>query len=131
MLFVDHILQSNLFPLQHLVQRQCAILEALYRISEGFWCSPLELIMTSLFHFEEKIHGKHLSRADTIPLLFPWLLCLVLEHLGFLTEPHRETRRVCEATFTVEKWQFVLGAPPLPAEPLTKADPQRDPPQDQ
>ena len=43
MLLIDHILRSNMFPLQHIVQRRGAILEVLYRISE--------LIMTSLFHF--------------------------------------------------------------------------------
>ena len=83
MLFMDHVLRSNLFPLQHLIQRRGAILEALYNISEGFWFSPPKLIMTSLFHFEEKIHLKHLSRAENIPLLFSRLLCHVLEHLGF------------------------------------------------
>ena len=87
--------------------------------------------MTSLFHFEEKIHQKHLSQAETIPLLFMWLLCYVLEHLGFFVEPHREIRQVYKATFTVEKWQFVPRAPPLPSNPPTKADPQRYPPQDQ
>ena len=59
--------------------------------------------MTSLFHFEEKIHRKHLSRAETIPLLFLRMLSHVLEHLGFSAEPHREHCQVCEATFTVEK----------------------------
>ena len=34
MLLIDHILRSNMFPLQHIVQRRGAILEALYRISE-------------------------------------------------------------------------------------------------
>ena len=85
--------------------------------------------MTSLFHFEEKIHRKHLSRAKTIPLLFSRLLSHVLEHLGFLAEPHRERHRVCKATFIVEKWQFVPGAPHLPAYPPVKVDPQIDPPQ--
>ena len=33
---IDHILRSNLFPLQHIVQRRGAILEALYHISEGY-----------------------------------------------------------------------------------------------
>ena len=80
------------------------ILEALYRVYEGFWFSPLKLIMTSLFHFEEKIHRKHLTRAETIPLLFSRMLSHVLEHLGFLAEPHQECHWVCEATFTVEKW---------------------------
>ena len=36
MLLIDYILWSNLFPLQHIVQRRGAILEALYRISEGY-----------------------------------------------------------------------------------------------
>ena len=84
MLFIDHVLRSNLLSLQHLVQRRGAILEALYHIFEGFWFSRIELIMTTLFYFEEKIHRKNLSRVETIPLLFPWLLCQVLEHLGFL-----------------------------------------------
>ena len=33
MLLIDHILLSNIFPLQHLAQRRGSILEALYRIS--------------------------------------------------------------------------------------------------
>ena len=70
--------------------------------------------MTSLFHFKEKIHHKNLSKAETIPLLFPRLLCQVLEHLGFLAEPYLERRRVCTAVFIVEKWQFVPSAPHLP-----------------
>ena len=82
--------------------------------------------MTFLFHFKEKINRKHLSRAETIPLLFLRLFSHVLEHLGFLDEPHQERHRFCEATFTVEKWQFVL-TPHLPAYPLTEVDPQIDP----
>ena len=35
MLLIDHLLRTSLFPLQHYVQRRGAILEALYRISEG------------------------------------------------------------------------------------------------
>ena len=69
--------------------------------------------MTSLFHFEEKIHRKNLSRVEAIPLLFPWLLSQVLKHHGFSDEPHLECRRVCDAIFTVKKWQFVPRAPPL------------------
>ena len=62
-------------------------MEALYRISEGFWFSPAKLIMTSLFHFEDKVHRRNLTRAESIPLLFLRLLCQVLEHLGFSAEP--------------------------------------------
>ena len=74
LLHIDHILRSNLFPLQHIVQRLGAILEALYRILEGFWFSPVELIMTSLFHFEDKVHRKSLTRAESTPLIFLRLL---------------------------------------------------------
>ena len=63
MLLIDHILQSNLFPLQHTVQRRGTILEALFRISEGFWFNPTELFMTSLFHFKDKVHRRNLTRA--------------------------------------------------------------------
>ena len=78
MLFIDHVLRSNLFPLQHLVQRRGSILQALYHIFEGFWFRLAELIIIAFFHFEEKIHRKNLSRAETILLLFPWLLSQVL-----------------------------------------------------
>ena len=53
MLLTDHVLRSNLFPLQHHLQCRGAILKALYRISEGFWFNPAELIMTALLHFKE------------------------------------------------------------------------------
>ena len=52
MLLIDHLLRTSLFPLQHYVQRRGAILEALYRISEGYWFSPSELVMTSFMYFE-------------------------------------------------------------------------------
>ena len=90
MLLVDVLLWSNIFPLQHLVQRRGAILDALFRIFEGFYFGPHHLIMAALLHFEEKVHRKQLKRADTIPLLFPMLLCHVLEHMSYLTEPHLE-----------------------------------------
>ena len=63
MLLIDHLLRTSLFPLQHYVQPRGAILEALYRISEGFWFSPSELVMTSLLHFEDKLHRKGLARV--------------------------------------------------------------------
>ena len=92
MRLIDHILRSNLFPLQHVVQRRGAILEALYRISESFLFSPSELIMKSLFHFEDKVHCRSLPRAKSMPLLFSRLLCSVLEHIDFLEEPRLKRR---------------------------------------
>ena len=45
MLLIEHLLRTSLFPLQHYVQRRGAILEALYRILEGLWFSPSELVI--------------------------------------------------------------------------------------
>ena len=71
MLLIDHLLWTILFPLQHYVHHRGAILEALYRILEGFWFSPSELVMSALLHFEDKVHRKGLARAESIPLLMP------------------------------------------------------------
>ena len=101
MLLIDHVLRSNMFPLQHTVQRRGAILEVMYRISEGYGLSSTELIMTSLFHFKDRVHRRSLPRAESLTLLFPRLLCQVLEHIGYLTEPRIEHRRSCEATLTI------------------------------
>ena len=92
MLLVDLLLRTSLFPLQNYVQCRGAILEALYRISEGLWFSPSELVMTSLLHFEKKVHRKGLARAESLPLLMSRLLSQVLEHLGFPEEPRIEWR---------------------------------------
>ena len=62
-------------------------MEALFKISEGYLFGPHHLIMAALLYFEEKVHKKKLQRADAIPLLFPRLLCQILEHLGYSTEP--------------------------------------------
>ncbi|RVW81770.1 hypothetical protein CK203_049507 [Vitis vinifera] len=37
-----------------------------------------------------KVHKKKLQRVDVIPLLFPRLLCQILEHLGYPSEPQLE-----------------------------------------
>ena len=103
MLLIDHLLRTSLFPLQHYVQRRGAILEALYRISEGFWFSPSELMMTVLLHFEDKIHRKGLALAESIPLLMPRLLSQVLEHLGFPEEPRIERRIRCPQVLSMER----------------------------
>ena len=103
MLLIDHLFRTSLFPLQHYVQRRGAILEALYRISGGFWFSPAELVMASLLQFEEKVHRKDLARAESIPLLMPRLLSRVLEHMGFPEEPRIEMRIRCPLVMSVER----------------------------
>ena len=72
-------------------------------ISEGFWFSPSKLVMTSLRHFEEKVHRKGLARAEGLPLLMPRLLSQVLEHLGFPEEPRIEQRISCTQVLSTER----------------------------
>ena len=108
MLLIDHLFRTSLFPLQHYVQRRGAILEALYRISEGFWFSPSELVMTALLHFEDKVHRKGLARAESLPLLMPRLLSQVLEHLSFPEEPRIERRIRCPQVLTMERAMVML-----------------------
>nr|CAN81182.1 hypothetical protein VITISV_034613 [Vitis vinifera] len=129
MLLIDVLLRANIFPLQHKVQRRGAILEALFRISEGYYFGPHHLIMTSLLHFEEKVHQKKLQRADVIPLLFPRLLCQILEHLGYPEEPRLERRRHCREDFSLDKWHHLAayfapqGAPAVPPPQGAPAEP--------
>ena len=112
MFLLDALLHHNLFPLQHMVQRRGALLEALFQISEGFFFGPHHLIMTGLLYFEEKVHMKKLQRADVIPLLFPRQIYQILEHLGYPSEPQ---------LFTLDKWNHMMAyvAPPrAPARPV-------------
>ena len=59
--------------------------------------------MTSLMHFEEKVHRKGLVRADSLPMLMPRLLYQVLEHMGFPEEPRLEMRMRCPQVMTMER----------------------------
>ena len=59
--------------------------------------------MTALLHFEEKVHRKGLTRAETIPLLMPRLLCHVLEHLRFPEEPCIECWQNCAMIMSHER----------------------------
>ena len=78
--------------------------------------------MTSLFHLKYKVHRRSLSRAESTPLLFPRLLCQVLEHLGFPDEPRLERRRDSETSLPVDQWLLIPRSVPLPAEDQPAAD---------
>ena len=99
------------------------MLEALFRISEGFFFGPHHLIMAVLLYFEEKVHRKKLLRADAIPLLFSRLLCQILKHLGYQFEPQFERRNLCREILTLDKWTSMTtydvepGAPTGPEHP--------------
>ena len=64
--------------------------------------------MTSLMHFEEKVHRKGLARAESLPLLMPRLLCQVLEHMGFPEEPRIEMRVRCPQVLSMERAMVML-----------------------
>ena len=66
--------------------------------------------MTSLFHFEDKAHRRNLTRAESLPFMFPRLLCQVSKHMGFPAEPRLEHRQHCKAILTVKRWQSLLRA---------------------
>ena len=98
----------------------------------GFYFGPHHLIMVALLYFEEKVHRKKLHRADTIPLLFLRLLCHILEHMGYPTEPHLERHHHCRNHFTLDQWTQLAErnsaestpeaalprpVPPIPAQP--------------
>ena len=59
--------------------------------------------MTSLLHFEEKVHRKGLAQAESLPLLMSRLLGQVLEHLGFPEEPRIERRISCTQVLSTER----------------------------
>nr|CAN69452.1 hypothetical protein VITISV_040944 [Vitis vinifera] len=54
MFLIDAFLRHNIYPLQHWTQRRGILLEALYKMSEGFFFGPHHLIMAALLYFEEK-----------------------------------------------------------------------------
>ena len=59
--------------------------------------------MTSLLHFEEKVHRRDLARAESIPLLMPRLLSYILEQMGFPEEPGIEMRDRCLHIVSVDR----------------------------
>ena len=73
--------------------------------------------MAALLYFEEKVHKKKLLRADAIPLLFPRLLCQILEHLGYPFEPRFERKHIYREIFTLEKWTSMTAYSAKPRAP--------------
>ena len=65
--------------------------------------------MDALLYFEENVHMKKLLRADAIPLLFPRLLCKILEHLGYPSEPQLERKCIFREIFTLDKWMSMTA----------------------
>ncbi|RVW29320.1 hypothetical protein CK203_115423 [Vitis vinifera] len=124
-----HIVEALQIPYEgtstDLVLLQKELPPGMLLVDVGFYFGPHHLIMASLIHFEEKVHRKKLQRVDTIPLLFPRLLCQIFEYLGFPTEPWLQRHRLCRERLTLDKWNQLAGysahsgalpivAPPVP-----------------
>ena len=124
MFFIVALLRHNIYPLQHMVQMKGALLEALFRISEGFLFGPHILIMAALLYFEKNVHRKKLLRADAIPLLFLRLLYQILEHLGYPSEPQLERRHICREIFTLDKWTSMIAYDAKPRAPVGHEHPE-------
>ena len=84
--------------------------------------------MTSLFHFEDRVHRRSLPLAESLPLLFPRLLCQVLEYIWFPAKPRLDRRRGCEATLTIDRWRAKPQAFHLPPPGLDEDEPADDSP---
>ena len=107
------------------MQRIGVLLETLFRIPEGYFFGLHHLIMAALLYFEEKVHKKKLLRADAIPLLFPRLLCQILEHLGYPSEPQLERKRICREIFTLDKWTSMTAYSAEPRAPPGAEHPEQ------
>ncbi|KAL6338311.1 hypothetical protein AAG906_018656 [Vitis piasezkii] len=113
MFFIDALLRHNIYPLQHWVQRRGVLLEALFVISRDISLALTIRLWVSL--------------SDAIPLLFPRLLCQILEHLGYPSDPQLERKRICREVFTLDKWTnmttYRAEHPELP-QPQQSEDPK-------
>ena len=84
--------------------------------------------MTSLLHFEEKVHRKGLARAESLPLLMLRLLSQVLEHLGFPEEPRIERRISCTQVLSMERSLYMPISFILQQQEEAAGDVAEDPP---
>ncbi|RVW31513.1 hypothetical protein CK203_115488 [Vitis vinifera] len=106
MFLIDAFLRHNLYPLQHWTQRRGVLLEALYKMFEGFFFGPHHLILAALLYFEEK-------------------------HLGYPSEPQLERKRICREPFTLDKWNnmtaYKVDQPEQPQPATRRASPRHIP----
>ena len=84
--------------------------------------------MTSLLHFEEKVHRKGLARAKVLLLLMLRLLSQVLEHLGFPEEPRIQRRIRCTQVLSIERSLYMPISVILQQQEEAADDAVEDPP---
>ncbi|KAL6319130.1 hypothetical protein AAG906_011210 [Vitis piasezkii] len=98
-----YLLRKELPPSMFFINALCPA-----RVMRGYFFGPHHLIMAALLYFEEKVHRKKLLRANAIPLLFLRLLCQILEHLGYPSDPQLECKRICREPSTSAEPRMVI-----------------------
>ncbi|RVW12332.1 hypothetical protein CK203_104916 [Vitis vinifera] len=56
-------------------------------------------------------HMEEAAESGCHSTSIPRLLCQILEHLGYPSEPHLERRRICREIFTLDKWTMPSTGP--------------------
>jgi hypothetical protein len=79
---VDFVLQQNVCPLGHKMQRQDLFLTALYAFHKGYWCSIPDIIWRQLHKFWEGVHLRAVEGTKTWGLPFPFLSTYILRKKG-------------------------------------------------
>ncbi|RVW45735.1 hypothetical protein CK203_095003 [Vitis vinifera] len=70
-------------------------------------------------------------RGVLLEALFKMLLCQILEHLGYPSEPQLERKRICRELFTLDKWNnmtaYRVDQPERPQPAARRASPRHIP----
>jgi hypothetical protein len=114
--FVDSVLQKNVCPLGHKIQRRGAFLQALYAVHRGYWFSAPALIWDQMHKCWDGMINKCTKNANTWSLPVPCLVTKLLQAKGvvFLDEDHTLTDF---PQFRVPQWnQSVSHMPIMEAE---------------
>ncbi|RVX14677.1 hypothetical protein CK203_011994 [Vitis vinifera] len=85
---------ASTYPFRHWTQRRGVLLEALYKMSEGFFFGPHHLIMqpfsTLRRRFTKRSFKEQIAFPSSSQAAMP-----ILEHLGYPSEPQLERKRIC------------------------------------
>ncbi|WKA03611.1 hypothetical protein VitviT2T_021711 [Vitis vinifera] len=99
------------------------------------WTSPTELEMVHILSRGASTR-LHLLREELPPIMFLIdaflrLLCKILEHLGYPSEPQLECKRICREVFTLDKWNnmttYRVEQPERPQPATRRASPRHIP----
>jgi hypothetical protein len=80
--FVDVVLQKNVCPLGHKMQRRDLFLSALYSFYKGYWCSIPDIIWWQIHKFWEGVHHRVAEPTRTWGLPFLFLITHILQKKG-------------------------------------------------